>query len=64
MLPCQDKCSAYCSGCHKTCMRWRRFQEEQRIQREEKKSYLQYHAERCAETARQLRRIQARRPAW
>ena len=64
MLPCQTRCASYQPGCHKTCARWRRFQAEQRTQREAKKRYLQYHTVRCAQTARQLIGLQARRPAW
>lgn len=25
MLPCQRSCSAYWTGCHKTCSRWKDF---------------------------------------
>ena len=64
MLPCQSACTAFHSGCHKDCAQWRAFQEEQRLQREAKKRYLQYHTVRCAQTARQLIGLQARRPAW
>lgn len=64
MLPCQSTCAAFHSGCHKDCPQWRAFQEEQRLQREAKKRYLQYHTTRCAQTARQLISLQARRPSW
>ena len=33
MLPCQRSCSAYWTGCHKTCSRWKDFQAEQQLQR-------------------------------
>ena len=64
MLPCRSTCAAFHSGCHKDCLQWRRFQEEQRAQREAKKRYLQYHVLRCAQAARQYQAIQVRRPAW
>ena len=64
MLPCQSTCAAYCEGCHKTCARWRRFQEEQQRQREAKKRYLELHSPRCTQTARQLLNLHLRRPAW
>ena len=64
MLPCQSTCAAYCEGCHKTCARWRRSQEEQQRQREAKKRYLEYHSPRCTQTARQLLRLHMSRSAW
>ncbi len=64
MLPCQSTCAAYQCGCHKTCARWQTFQEEQRVQREAKKRYLQYHTARCAQATRQYLSLQVRRPAW
>ena len=63
MLPCQRSCSAYWTGCHKTCSRWKDFQAEQQLQRAAKKRYLQYHSLRCAQETRQLLSLQARRPA-
>lgn len=60
MLPCQEKCAEYQCGCHKTCVRWRMMQEEQRIQREAKKEYMKYHSVRCAQMARQLLSLQVR----
>ena len=64
MLPCQSNCPAFHEGCHKTCPSWQQFQEEQRVQRQAKKRYLQYHSLRCAQTVRQLLNLQARHPAW
>ena len=64
MLPCQNTCTMDCVGCHKSCGLWREFQAEQQEQRSAKKRYLQYHTQRCMETARQLLRLQARRPIW
>lgn len=64
MLPCQSQCADYHIGCHKTCDQWRLFQEQQRIQRAEKKRYLREHSPRCALTVRQLLSIQARYPVW
>ena len=64
MLPCQSHCAAYHSGCHKNCRRWQSFQEEQRLEREAKKRYLQYHSSRCTQALRQLLRIQVRQTPW
>lgn len=64
MLPCQENCSAFCSGCHKNCAHWKLFQEQQRIEREAKKRYLQYHLNRCAQATHQFLAMQARRAAW
>ena len=63
MLPCQTRCASYQPGCHKTCARWRRFQAEQRTQREAKKRYLRYHTERCSQIVRQFQALQVRSPA-
>ena len=62
MLPCQTRCASYQPGCHKTCARWRRFQAEQRTQREAKKRYLRYHTERCPQIARHFQALQVRSP--
>ena len=64
MLPCQGTCPDYQCGCHKTCVRWREMQEEQRVQRNAKKEYLRYHSIRCAQTVRQLLSLQTGHPAW
>ena len=64
MLPCQAACPAYQTGCHKTCPRWRLFQEKQRTERAAKKQYLQFHSLRCAQVTRQLLSLQVRHPAW
>mgnify|MGYP005839371387 CR=1 FL=1 len=64
MLPCQTSCPAYQEGCHKTCARWRQFQEEQHTQRQAKKRYLQFHNDLCAQVVRQCRAIQCRKIAW
>lgn len=64
MLPCQPGCPTYQCGCHKTCAHWQTFQAEQRLQREAKKRYLQYHLLRCSQTTRQFLALQARRPVW
>ena len=62
MLPCQSACPNYRNGCHKTCLRWKAFQEEQALQREAKKRYLRFHLERCAQMDRQLLSLQCRHP--
>ncbi|MEQ2457224.1 hypothetical protein [Flavonifractor hominis] len=60
MLPCQNGCSAYCSGCHKNCGQWREFQARQAIQRQAKKNYLRYYNELCAAVTRQFRMLSPR----
>ena len=64
MLPCQSSCPAYCPGCHKTCARWKRFQQEQREERQAKKQYLRFYMTLCDHVTRQYRAMQVRRPAW
>ena len=64
MLPCQSACTLFHTGCHKTCPAWRVYQEDQRLEREKIKSYLQYHNHRCRQVTRQLLQMQARRLAW
>ncbi len=64
MLPCQLNCASFENGCHKTCTAWKAMQEEQKIRREAKKRYLQYHSVRCAQTLRQLRSMQVRHGVW
>jgi hypothetical protein len=64
MLPCQSGCPNYHCGCHKTCESWQVFQQEQALQRQAKKRYLQFHQERCAQMTRQYLAMQAKRPAW
>ena len=62
MLPCQTACPTYQEGCHKTCARWRIFQERQCAQRQEKKQYLQLHNVRCTQTIHQYLAMIARYP--
>ena len=64
MLPCQTGCPSYREGCHKTCAQWQLFQEKQRVQRQAKKQYLQFHNALCAQVVRQCRAIQCRRVTW
>lgn len=54
MLPCQGTCPHYQSGCHKSCEAWRQLQERQRVQRQQKKAYLDY-TTTCADHDRQFR---------
>lgn len=62
MLPCQTSCPAYREGCHKTCARWRSFQEWQSAQRQAKKRYLQLHDTRRTQTIHQYLAMVARSP--
>lgn len=62
MLPCQTTCSEFQCGCHKTCLRWKTFQDEQRDQCRAKKQYLRFYGALCAQVARQYKSMQARRP--
>jgi hypothetical protein len=64
MLPCQNDCSRYQNGCHKTCAQWRAYQEEQNAQRQAKTQYLRFHNLRCAQMLRQYLKMQTRRPVW
>ena len=40
MLPCQGTCPNYQPGCHKCCAEWKLLQDRQRVQRQQKKAYL------------------------
>ena len=40
MIPCQQTCSDYREGCHKSCPRWAQFQQSKRRERQAKKDYL------------------------
>ena len=62
MLPCQISCSGYRDGCHKTCSRWKAFQESQRSQRQAKKDYLKFYNELCISLARQYGAMGTCRP--
>ena len=64
MLPCQNTCPGFHSGCHKACAWWKTFQDAQRAEREAKKQYLRYHNERCVQVSYQLLSLQVRRHAW
>lgn len=64
MLPCQNSCSSFTCGCHKTCQRWKTFQEQQAAQRQVKKVYLQFYNELCSTVSRQFSSMSARRPVW
>ena len=55
MLPCQGTCPHYQSGCHKSCEAWRQLQERQRVQRQQKKAYLDYYNDLCLTMTRQFR---------
>ena len=54
MLPCQQNCSRYCAGCHKTCPEWKNFQHQQDLRRQQKKGYLKYYNELCGTRVRQF----------
>ena len=47
MIPCKSNCEKYFEGCHKCCAYWEKFQESNRIEREKKKAYLNYHNQIC-----------------
>lgn len=55
MLPCQNTCPNYQQGCHKSCAAWKELQERQRLQRQQKKAYLDYYNDLCITMARQFR---------
>ena len=57
MLPCQGNCPHYQSGCHKSCEAWRQLQERQRVQRQQKKAYLDYYNDLCLTMTRQFRAL-------
>ena len=62
MLPCQMDCPVYREGCHKTCLRWKEFQQEQRSRRQAKKDYLKFYNELCISVTRQLSAMGTCRP--
>jgi hypothetical protein len=53
MLPCQNTCPHYISGCHKTCSKWKQFLGEQQELYHKKKDYLKMHNEICSAVIRQ-----------
>ena len=57
LLPCQGTCPHYQSGCHKSCEAWRQLQERQRVQRQQKKAYLDYYNDLCLTMTRQFRAL-------
>ena len=59
MIPCQQTCSDYCEGCHKSCARWAEFQRQKCRERQAKKDYLKYYNELCGAVSRQFRAIGA-----
>ncbi|WP_281692418.1 hypothetical protein [Agathobaculum desmolans] len=61
MLPCRQTCSNDTPDCHKTCAKWKDFQQQQVLQRQQKKSYLKYYGELCATRIRQLSKLA---PVW
>lgn len=60
MLPCQNTCLTYTPGCHKTCSRWKAFQERQFLRRQAQKAYLKYYGELCTLLTRQYRGMEPR----
>ena len=62
MLPCQDSCPDYQTGCHKQCQRWREYQQHQQLERARKTTYLRFYRDLCGTIARQLRADTARYP--
>lgn len=57
MLPCQGTCPHYHAGCHKSCEDWKLLQERQRVQRQQKKAYLDYYNDLCLTMTRQFRSL-------
>ena len=64
MLPCQGRCPNFTPGCHKSCSQWKRFLEEQREQRAEKKKYMQFYNDLCTAVTRQFYAIGTRPARW
>ena len=64
MLPCQQNCPNFKSGCHKTCLSWKEFQQGQTRKRQAQKQYLKFYNELCTDRTQQLLAMQARRPIW
>ena len=57
MLPCQGTCPNYQPGCHKCCAEWKLLQDRQRVQRQQKKAYLDYYNDLCLTMTRQFRSL-------
>lgn len=64
MLPCQNSCSHFCDGCHKTCEDWRQFLSAQKDLLARKKDFLRVHNETCSVIIRQCRGIAPFRPHY
>ena len=62
MLPCQNSCSQYCAGCHKTCEAWKDFLLEQKDILARKKDFLRLHNDTCSVIIRQCRSMTPSRP--
>ena len=57
MLPCQGTCPNYQPGCHKCYAEWKLLQDRQRVQRQQKKAYLDYYNDLCLTMTRQFRSL-------
>ena len=55
MLPCQGTCPNYQPGCHKSVSYTH--QDRQRVQRQQKKAYLDYYNDLCLTMTRQFRSL-------
>ena len=60
MIPCKNTCPDYFEGCHKTCARWRTYQDQNRLRRQAQKAYLEYQTRRCNAVIRQCQAVSAR----
>ena len=52
-LPCQKNCSQYWDGCHKSCQKWKEFQEKQALERQKEKAFLREYRELYTQLERQ-----------
>lgn len=64
MLPCQNSCSQYCAGCHKTCEAWKDFLLEQKDILARKKDFLRLHNDTCSVIIQQCRSMTPSRPHY
>ena len=57
MLPCQKECLLYQPGCHKTCARWKVYQDKMTRERKKQMDFLRQKDDVCKVIIRQCRAI-------